>query len=65
MKIERFLVRLAVWVLFPKFFWQVKKWIILELDKKIKSFQKYEKWPFFSVFSHLGPFSQVFGQVKE
>ena len=25
MKIERFLVLLAVWVLFPKFFWQVKK----------------------------------------
>ena len=65
MKIERFLVLLAVWVLFPKFFWQVKKWIILELDKKIRSFQKYEKWPFFSVFSHLGPFSPVFGQVKE
>ena len=65
MKIECFLVHLAVWILFPKFFWQVKEWIMLELDKKIRISQKYEKWPFFSVFSHLGSFSQVFGQVKE
>ena len=29
-----------------------------------RSFQSYEKWSFVSVFSHLSPFPQVFGQVK-
>ena len=30
-----------------------------------RSVQSYEKWSFFSVFSRLGQFLQVFGQVKE
>ena len=30
-----------------------------------RSVQNYEKWSFFSVFSRLGSFSWVFGQVKE
>ena len=30
-----------------------------------RSVQSYKELPFFSIFSHLRPFPQVFGQVKE
>ena len=30
-----------------------------------RSVQSYEKWSFFSAFSRLGQFPEVFGQVKE
>ena len=30
-----------------------------------RSVQSYEKWSFFSVFSHFGTFPQIFRQVKE
>ena len=29
-----------------------------------KSVKSYKKWSFFSIFSPLGPFPQVFGQIK-
>ena len=39
MKNDRFKVFLAVWFLFPKVFWQVKKWLILKLHEIIRVLQ--------------------------
>ena len=64
---------------FPKVFGQVKEWLIMELQKIIRlshvvacpivffseECSKLWKWSFFSVFNRLGPFPQVFRQVKE
>ena len=39
MKNDRFKVFLAVWFLFHKVFWQVKKWLILKLHEMIRVLQ--------------------------
>ena len=39
MKNDRLKVFLAVWFLFPKVFWQVKKWLILKLHEMIRVLQ--------------------------
>ena len=42
--------------------------LILFYDRDLqggRSAQRYDKWSFFSIFSSLGHFPQVFGQVKE
>ena len=54
------MIRVAHAVTFPILF-------ILFYDRDLtgRSVPSYEKWSFFSVFSHLGPFPLVFGQGKE